>query len=1025
IAFRGSRVEAQTARLPDSELMALREIGLTLGAKDVNLSVDPCQLEMLMITLDYETGDDVNNTLLCDCSFDSNTTCHVTSLYLKSLSLSGTLPPQLINLPYLEELDLTRNCLRGTLPVEWASMQFLTFISLTANNLSGTIPTELGRMTNLTYLSFEANQFSGSVPEELGNLSNLNNLILSSNQFVGNLPKTLARLTNLTYLLISDNSFNGTIPDFIGNLTQLIRLEMYATGLEGPIPNSISSLGNLNDLRITDINGMTFTFPDLSDLKNLRYLILRNLNMSGPIPSYIWQMPNLQMVDVTFNNLGGEIPSMTQIPSYTFLSGNTLTGNVPDAVLNAANSLDLSYNNFIWSSSCQATQKINQFASSVQKTNFYGCNDSCGPVIVLPLELWNYLYQSVHINCGGNNVVVTNKFGSLYYQGDDDAIPGASVLYTKNNSNWGFSSTGEFLDEQKQYDNIYTVTAESQLSADKLYGTARVAPISLTYYAYCLTNDIYTVKLHFAEIQYNAQAYSNFGRRIFDIYIQGKLVWKNFSVTDEANGTNLPVIKYYNASVTDNTLEIRLYWAGKGTTCIPRRGVYGPIISAISVCPSSKLHCEGEGDNCTMVTLLVTVKWSIMLKGKASIVPLVVGICTSTVCLLFLICGIIYWKRRSAGSDELPKGSFTLRQLKAATNNFDPKNKIGEGGFGSVYRGELLDGTVVAVKQLSSKSKQGNREFVNEIGMISGLQHPNLVKLYGCCIEGNQLLLVYEYMENNSLANALFGSSNLELNWAARQKICIGIAKGLAFLHDESQLKIVHRDIKATNVLLDRDLNAKISDFGLAKLNEEENTHISTRIAGTVGYIAPEYALWGYLTDKADVYSFGVVALELVSGKHNSSFRPMNNCVCLLDWAFIAQRRGNVMELVDPALGTDYDKDEAERMIKVALLCTNASPSLRPRMSSALLMLEGKKTIEEVISDPAIYINDLRFEPLRDHYQQMQKPSTSNSKHPVFSSDGTQNASSLSSAHDLYPANYGSSGYRVDETSSLAHFYGR
>lgn len=161
---------------------------------------------------------------------------------------------------------------------------------------------------------------------------------------------------------------------------------------------------------------------------------------------------------------------------------------------------------------------------------------------------------------------------------------------------------------------------------------------------------------------------------------------------------------------------------------------------------------------------------------------------------------------------DLQTGFFTLRQIKAATNNFDAANKIGEGGFGSVYKGTLLDGTIIAVKQLSSKSKQGNREFVNEIGIISGLQHPNLVRLYGCCVERNQLLLVYEYMENNSLARALFGPDNcrLVLDWSTRWRICIGIAKGLTYLHEESTLKIVHRDIKATNVLLDRDLNPKI-----------------------------------------------------------------------------------------------------------------------------------------------------------------------------------------------------------------------
>ncbi|KAF1898139.1 hypothetical protein Lal_00032904 [Lupinus albus] len=212
-------------------------------------------------------------------------------------------------------------------------------------------------------------------------------------------------------------------------------------------------------------------------------------------------------------------------------------------------------------------------------------------------------------------------------------------------------------------------------------------------------------------------------------------------------------------------------------------------------------------------------------------------------------------------------------------------------------QGILSDGTIIAVKQLASKSKQGNREFLNEIGMISALQHPYLVKLYGCCVERDQLLLVYEYVENNSLARALFGPEEhqIKLDWPTRHKICVGIARGLAYLHEESRLKIVHRDIKSTNVLIDKDLNPKISDFGLARLDEEENTHITTRIAGTYiiwldceqkrsGYMAPEYAMHGYLTDKADVYSFGVVALEIVSGKNNIYRRQNEKSLHLLEW---------------------------------------------------------------------------------------------------------------------------------------------
>ncbi|MQL88831.1 hypothetical protein Taro_021396, partial [Colocasia esculenta] len=191
----------------------------------------------------------------------------------------------------------------------------------------------------------------------------------------------------------------------------------------------------------------------------------------------------------------------------------------------------------------------------------------------------------------------------------------------------------------------------------------------------------------------------------------------------------------------------------------------------------------------------------------------------------------------------------------------------------------------------------------------------------------------------------------LKLDWPTRRRICLHIAKGLAYLHEESVIRIVHRDIKASNVLLDKDLNAKISDFGLAKLDEEGHTHISTRIAGTIGYMAPEYAMRGYLTDKADVYSFGVVGLEIVSGKSNTNYRPKEEFVYLLDWACVLQERGNLLELVDPNLGSDYSEEEAMLMLNVALLCANASPTLRPTMSTVVSLLEGRASVQNLLSD--------------------------------------------------------------------------
>ncbi|KAL5772113.1 hypothetical protein ACOSQ2_012037 [Xanthoceras sorbifolium] len=962
------------AKLPlhPDEAHVLGRIATTLGATLKNPTGDPCQSSKLLVT---EKSIENNIT----CNYTDGNFSHVTILKLKTMSLQGSLPQELVNLTFLEEIDLTRNYLSGKLPKEWASMRHLRRISLTANRLSGEIPTEWGYFTNLTYLSLEANQLSGTVPKELGYLVNLTTLILSSNQFVGSLPITLQYLTKLTDFRISDNSFNGTLPEFIGSWTKLERLEMYSSGLKGPINPTIFALGNLTDLRITDMSGPKFDFPKLIN-KNMKYLVLRNLNMSGSIPTDVWD--KVKTLDLTFNKLEGEINSNDPKANYIFLSGNKLTGTIPESIfLSTKQNIDLSYNNFKLPARCpNSSSHINIYQSFTWEHNKSG---------LLPCPSGSSCqkyYESIHINCGGPNVTI----GHTMYEGDG-AENGGAILNYDSGTKWGFMSAGDFMDNDNT--DGYIVHAEGQ---PELYSTARASPLLLTYYGYCLENGNYTVNLHFAEIKFkDEEPYYRAGRRIFDIYIQGILQWKDFNIKQQANRTGIAIIKSFNATVRDNTLVIRLYWAGKGTTVIPSRGIYGPLISAISVCRGFKANCDES--------------------KKSSNIRIVIGAVASVLCLFFSIMGFFCWRRYFGHKSrrgnlkglDLQTGTFTFRQLKAATNNFNSANKLGEGGFGSVYKGQLSDGTVIAVKQLSSKSRQGNREFVNEIGMISGLQHPNLVKLFGCCVEGNQLLLVYEYMENNCLAHALFGSESntLKLDWATRQKICVGIARGLAFLHEESAIKIVHRDIKATNVLLDRQLNAKISDFGLAKLKEEENTHISTRVAGTVGYMAPEYALWGHLTEKADVYSFGVVALEIASGRNNASYRAQNGCVCLLDFAFNLQQKGNLMEIVDPNLEDNFNKEEAEKMIRVALLCSNADPAVRPTMSEVVSMLEARATVQEVASDPSIYGVDLQFKPLKGYYQQIHGESSSGSSAPNFSSKRTGLGSSTTSGSDLYTVN--------------------
>ncbi|CAA0816340.1 Protein kinase superfamily protein [Striga hermonthica] len=299
---------------------------------------------------------------------------------------------------------------------------------------------------------------------------------------------------------------------------------------------------------------------------------------------------------------------------------------------------------------------------------------------------------------------------------------------------------------------------------------------------------------------------------------------------------------------------------------------------------------------------------------------------------------------------------YSYKELQTATENFNQANKVGEGGFGSVYKGKLNDGTLTAIKVLSAQSEQGVREFLNEIVAISGVEHENLVKLYGCCTERGQRILVYGYLENNSLAQTLLRRhSDLHFSWKMRTKICIGVAQGLAFLHDEIQPHIVHRDIKASNILLDRDFTPKIADFGLAKLFPATMTHISTRVAGTFGYLAPEYAIRGKLTRKADIYSFGVLLLEIISGRCNRSKRLPVEEQNLLEMAWLLYEKNTPIDLIDRSLNGDFNTDEACRFVKIGLLCTQDKPKNRPTMSAVAKMLKGETCVDDVeLSRPGL-----------------------------------------------------------------------
>ncbi|KAF6156818.1 hypothetical protein GIB67_017352 [Kingdonia uniflora] len=351
--------------------------------------------------------------------------------------------------------------------------------------------------------------------------------------------------------------------------------------------------------------------------------------------------------------------------------------------------------------------------------------------------------------------------------------------------------------------------------------------------------------------------------------------------------------------------------------------------------------------------------------GSRSNIVVIVIVTVVTVGMLLLgLGGCFIWhtKRKSKGlkekiedrytkdenqDDELQLPLFDLDAIKTSTNDFSDANKLGEGGFGPVYKGELGDGHEIAVKRLSKKSTQGINEFKNEVILISKLQHRNLVRLLGCCIQGEEKMLIYEYMPNKSLDFFIFDNTrNAILDWQKRFHIIFGIARGLLYLHQDSRLRIIHRDLKASNVLLDSKMDPKISDFGMARIFGGDQIEGNTeRVAGTYGYMSPEYAIDGQFSVKSDVFSFGVLVLEIVSGMRNRGFYHPDHQLNLLGHAWRLWIEDKALDWIEKSIGGSCQILEVLRCIHVGLLCVQQRTEDRPIMSSVLLMLSSENAI--------------------------------------------------------------------------------
>ncbi|XP_044497351.1 cysteine-rich receptor-like protein kinase 10 [Mangifera indica] len=313
-------------------------------------------------------------------------------------------------------------------------------------------------------------------------------------------------------------------------------------------------------------------------------------------------------------------------------------------------------------------------------------------------------------------------------------------------------------------------------------------------------------------------------------------------------------------------------------------------------------------------------------------------------------------------NDDISSMEFDLATIEAATNKFSTDNKLGEGGFGEVYKGILSNGQAIAVKRLSRGSVQGAAEFKNEVVLVAKLQHRNLVRLLGFCLEGEEKLLIYEFVTNKSLDCFLYDPERqAELDWSRRYKIIGGIARGMLYLHEDSRLRIIHRDLKASNILLDGDLTPKISDFGMARIVGVDQTQVNTnRIVGTYGYMSPEYAMHGQFSVKSDVYSFGVLVLEIITGKRNSNFYQTDGAEDLVSYVWKQWVDGTPLQLLDSTLMDSYSRNEVIRCIHMGLLCVQEDPAARPTMATIVLMLNSYSVTLPAPERPAFFLGSRR-----------------------------------------------------------------
>lgn len=847
--------------------------------------------------------------------------------------LSGRLPPELGNCSSLTQLGLAASGISGSIAPEFGRLSNLNTLMLFQANLSGRIPPELGNCSQLVELHLFVNTLTGPLPGELGKLKNLERLYLWQNELSGPIPAELGMLSSLQVLDLSQNRFSGSIPPSFGKLVGVSKLYLSANGLSGNIPAELGNCSSVTDLQL-DRNGLTGEIPgELGKLAKLVQLFLWNNSLEGMIPSSLSNCKALQFLDFSWNRLTGSLPvELFELQSLSkfLLMANDLSGEIPSAIARCRSlyRLRLSMNRFTGTIPSELGELLNLTFFDISSNQLFGMiPDSIANCQALQLfnAHDNRLSGNIPARLGHLSNLQSLDLSSNQLTGPLPPSLGGLFRLTKLIVNAN-SLSGSIPSELGGCKKLTTLDLSSNSFSGPIPSSlGHISTLSVSFNICCniLSGSIPKEFSRLFALTELDISHNKLSGSLDVLGRMGSLVTLNISYNLFSGP--LPNTFLFTSMSTNN-------YAGNPGLCVP------------SCFASNIAAAEGS-------------------KGNASREKVTIGFLFGSVGVMFaigsfLLCAMI---RNSRTREHEPfdivwpweltpfqKFSFTVEDV---LGSMVDGNIIGKGCSGVVYKAEMPGGEIIAVKKImaSSTALPQRNFFKTEVDTLRAIRHKNIIRLLGFCTNHQINLLLYDYMPNGSLGEFIHEKRRM-LDWDTGYKIALGAAQGLAYLHHDCVPPILHRDIKANNILLGARLEPYLADFGLAKIVMNTLGANQTELAGSYGYIAPEYAYTLSITDKSDVYSYGVVLLEILTGK-----RPMDASLGegrhLTDWVHEMRHcHHDVADILDPRLRGMPDPfiQEMLQALGIAMDCVHPLPEERPTMRHVVSLLVGiRHEIEE------------------------------------------------------------------------------